>query len=249
MANYLLCSKEFRSLGKSYIESAKITNISVKIDDEYQNRTEFLKYGNRRKQTQKDILVNKIDKDLKILKDSNDKYYFEYDTQNENLFTLYKNDKLSFDISDSDIKIFCIINDIIGAKHYVDFFNNFTQYNEINIKSLSSFRYDNIEESTNLYELFIDNDYSLENVTIPFFMPEMYQKNMSSEKKILIHVSNSIKSKFDILLACSSNYYINNLDCNDNFCINHQPILVSSSNYITYVVSLLYNGENSWFII
>ena len=252
MANYLLCHKEFKSLGNSYIELAdiNINKISVQIDDKKHDCTEFLKYGHSysKKQDQTNIIVNKLGEDISIHKDDDNYYYFEYSIENK---TFCKNDKLTLNILNSDRKIFCIIKDISGTKHYIDYFNNFTEFiQDISLKCETIFRYDNMKEYSSLYELFINTDSydSLKDTIIPFFMPKMNQ-NMSSEKKILIHVHKNI-SNFDVLFTSYNNYYINNLDYNDNFHISHYKLNTNNtSNYITYSICLLYNGKDSWFII
>ena len=249
MANYLLCHKEFKSLGKSYIELAdiNINKISVQIGCEKHDRTQFLKYGDcyENNQKQKNITVIKISGNITICKNSVG-YYFNY-TGN----LIHQNDKLSFDVSNSHKKIFCIVNYIEGNKHYIEYFDNFeNDIQSIYFSYLSIYKYENIKECTSLYELIIDDDINnnLSNNYIPFFMPKMTQ-NMSSEKKILIHVNKSI-SNFYIVFTSYDNYYMNNLDCNEDFCISHSKDNVDiSKNYTTYSVSLLYNGDKSWFII
>lgn len=249
MANYLLCHREFKSLGKSYIELAdiNINKISVQIGSEKHDRTKFLKYGDcyQNNQKQKNITVIKISGNITICKDSVG-YYFNYTGD-----FISQNDKLSFDVSNSDKKIFGIVNYIEGNKYYIEFFDNFkNDIQFICFSHLSIYQYENIKECTSLYELIIDNDVNnnLSNNYIPFFMPKMTQ-NMSSEKKILIHVNKRI-SNFYIVFASYNNYYMNNLDYNEDFCISHSKDNVDTSkNYTTYSVSLLYNGGKSWFII
>jgi hypothetical protein len=246
MANYLLCHKEFKSLGKSYIELAdiNINKISVQIDCEKHDRTQFLKYGccYKKKQEQINVTVIKINGNINICKNDIG-YYFKYTGS-----LISKNDKLSFDVSNSDKKIFCIVEQIEGSKHYIQYFDNFeNDIRQISFSYISIYNYENMEECTCLYELFI-NDNSLTNNTIPFFMPKMTQ-NMSSEKKILIHVSKNVDN-CSILFSSYDNYYINNLDCNEDFRVNHSKEYIDDSkNYTTYSVVLLYNGNKSWFII
>lgn len=248
MANYLLCHKEFKSLGKSYIELANINvdKISVQIDCKKYDRTNFLKYGDcyKNKQEQINVTVTKLSGNITICK-NHIGYYFTYNGN-----SISKNDKLSFDVSNSKEKIFCIVVRIEDKNHYIECFNNF----EKNIQCISFsyvlvYKYTDIEECTSLYELIVNDNSNklLTNNIIPFFMPKMTQ-NMSSEKKILIHVHKNIDD-FSILFSTYENYYINNLDCNENFCISHYKNHIDSSkNYTTYSVCLLYNGDKSWFI-
>lgn len=248
MANYLLCHREFKSLGKSYIELAdiNINKISVQIGSEKHDRTQFLKYGDcyQNKQRQKNISVVKISGNITICNNSLG-YYFNYSGN-----FISQNDKLSFDVSNSNKKIFGIVNYIEGNKYYIEFFDNFeNDIRSIYFSYISIYKYENIKECTSLYELIIDdaNNY-LTNNYIPFFMPKMTQ-NMSSEKKILIHVNKSV-SDFYIVFTSYDNYYMNNLDCNEDFCISHfKDSVDTSKNYTTYSVSLLYNGDKSWFIL
>lgn len=246
MANYLLCHKEFKSLGKSYIELAdiNINKISVQIDGEKHDRTNFLKYGccYKKIQEQIDVTVTKIYGNISICKNDIG-YYFNY---TGNLIS--KNSKLSFYVINSNKKIFCIVYKVEGTKYYIEYYNNFdNNITDISFSSISIYNYENMEECTSVYELFI-NDNSLTNNIIPFFIPKMTQ-NMSSEKKILIHISKNI-SNFSVLFSSYDNYYINNLDCNEDFFVNHSVEYTDSSkNYTTYSVVLLYNGKKSWFII
>jgi hypothetical protein len=248
MANYLLCHKEFKSLGMSYIELADINIDKITIQDGSKrlDRTDFLKYGcSKERQYQENVSCVKLICNISILKDDIG-YYFNYIGS-----YISKYDKVSFNITNSHNQIFCIVYDVIGTKYYIDFFKNFEE--DIQVFSFSYiviFKYDNMEESTSLYELFIDtNDVnnSLNSNTIPFFLPHM-NTTKYSEKKILIHVNKNI-SNFNVLITSRNNYYINNLNSNDNYYINHRKIDVDINNeYITYTLSLLYNGRKSWFI-
>lgn len=246
MANYLLCHREFKSLGKSYIELAdiNINKISVQIDGEKYDRTNFLKYGccYKKIQEQIDVTVTKIYGNISICKNDIG-YYFNYTGS-----LISKNSKLSFYVINSNKKIFCIVYKVEGTKYYIEYYNNFeNDITDISFSSISIYNYENMEECTSVYELFI-NDNSLTNNIIPFFMPKMTQ-NMSSEKKILIHISKNI-SNFSVLFSSYDNYYINNLDYNEDFFVNHSVEYTDSSkNYTTYSVALLYNGKKSWFII
>ena len=249
MANYLLCHKEFKSLGMSYIELANININKVTIQDGLKryDRTDFLKYSGcyKERQYQRDITCFKLIGNISIHEDQ-DGYYFDYIGS-----YISKYDKISFKVTNSHKQIYCIVDEVIGTKHYIDFFKNFEE--DIQVFSFSSiviFKYDNMEEVATLYELFIDTDdvnNSLNNNTIPFFLPHM-NEDMCSEKKILIHVNKNI-SNFNILITSHNNYYINNLNSNDNFYINHKKIDIDiNNNYITHTLSLFYNGRKSWFI-
>ena len=122
MANYLLCHKEFKSLGKSYIELAdiNINKVSVQIEGKSNDRTKFLKYGScyKDKQEQENITIINISVDITVLND-NIGYYFKY-TGN----LIKQNDKLSFNISNSNKKIFCIVNFIKEENYYFEYFDH-----------------------------------------------------------------------------------------------------------------------------
>lgn len=253
MANYLLCNKEFKCLGTSYIELADIKkadietiNIETQFNFKGKNCNKFLEYGNSYIQKQKNILVPEnvnINEDIEILIDA-DKYYFYYEESYLSVF-----DKLTFNIPNTDNKLYCIVTDIDREKHYIHYFNNFEIKHQMTVSIHTLHRYKDMKENTNLYELFIEkNNNSLENNIIPFFMPEMEQ-TMDYHKKILIHVSNEIDYNFSILITSHNNNYINNLYSNDNFYIEHTHNKKDSKNYTSYYVSLLYNGDKSWFII
>ena len=80
MANYLLCHKEFKSLGMSYIELADINIDKITIQDGSKrlDRTDFLKYGcSKERQYQENVSCVKLICNISILKDDIG-YYFNY---------------------------------------------------------------------------------------------------------------------------------------------------------------------------
>jgi hypothetical protein len=217
-----------------------IRNVTVQINDTKEDRTDFLKYGHSYNtlQTQKDINCSVhgfVFGSVITIQSDKDGYYFVSTGINISLY-----DKIV--LQNSDTLVFCYINSIQKTKYYFDY------YSEVNILSKSFttmivIKYIDIHEFTNVYEMTIDNQpYE----KIPIFLPYMNQK-MSSNKKILIHVKNTLNN-CEFIIVPRNNNYMNDLTSTKVLSINHTPDK-NKKGYETYIVDMLYNGNKSWFTI
>jgi hypothetical protein len=245
MANYVICRKKFVSLGTSQIEMAdiNINNITVQSDNEKIDCTDFLKYGSAYDtiQSQYDLKSSVINENIIIEKDTIGTY-FTYTNTNNNIILL---DKLVL-FGNNNKLIYCIVTDIITDKIYFEYHSELTIILDLRYTKIQIIRYNDINEYTVTYEMKLES--SITKYPIPIFLPEMKQ-SLSAKKNILIHVKNSSENTSFIFLP-KKYYYVNNLTRNSPFVLEYlKDNKAIQSEYTTFLLCLLFNGNNSWFFM
>lgn len=252
MANYITCKKEFKSLGKSQIELAdiNINNIKVKLEDNWEDRTNFLKYGlnyNVLKKFDDEIKIIEISENIKLEYDVNGKLYFIYN--GNDIIDDSNNDGDILILIDNNKYVYCIVNKIEEKKVYIDYYSLTDNILECTFTAINIIRYCNMTETETTYELKI-NEFNKEyDYSIPIFLPIMKTHiNMSSRKDILIHIKNNVQSINFIFLG-RENFYINSLTKNSpHFLTYNNNENSNQDDYTTFVISALFNGDKSWFV-
>lgn len=271
MANYVICNKHLLSKGMSELKGEshiKLADIHIRtvtcdIDNQIIDRTNFLKYGQTFEPTSYHITQNEKDiktieiilTDIIQIKTENEKgYYFNFlDTNND----IKEGDVISmFCSSNNDLEFYCYItsvedDSVSEKKFYIDYYSNKSSVDflSVDFSVLRIFKYTNIQEETAIYELSVFNDGSdiIENSVVPIFLPIM-NRNSGTNKKVILHVDNTIP-KFKFIFITRNTYlqknHINGLTSSKIFIIEHEGDLDCSSN----IISFLYNGKNSWFVI
>jgi hypothetical protein len=243
MSNYVFAAKKFVSHGYATIELADITidKISVNINNEKVDRTNFLKYGYNNSHSREICEYNEKNIDTSISIENNE-YYFNYidtDISVGRKIILSNLGDMNKDM------IYCIVKKIINDKIYINYYTE-TSIVTKKYDNIKLIKYNDIKEINNSSEFIINGGGSLITVTLPIFLP-IITLNNSLTKQIIIHIKNNIE-KCDIIFLPKENNLIDSLTKNSFYVISHNNSN-NNNDFSTYIVSFFYNGYNSWFVI
>jgi hypothetical protein len=242
MSKNFIVKNTFISAFRSYIELAdiNINKITVNVNKQKQDRTLFLKSGGAYEINVKKNCIYNEKKYNTYINIENNEYYFEYFDND-----IQPTNKIILSNIENDI-VYCIVSKIHGTKIFIEYY---TQVNDIlllKFTDIKKINYPDIEELESTCEFFINYELTSDKVIIPIFLPIMKVKN-SSKKIMVVHIKNNIK-KCDIIILPKEDNLINNLTININYLISHN-INNINTNYTSYIVSFLYNGDKSWFTL
>ena len=246
MSNYVFAAKKFVSHGYATIELADITidKIYVNINNEKVDRTNFLKYGYNNNHSREICLYNEKNIDTSISIENNE-YYFNYTDTGISI-----GDKIILS-NLGDINkdmVYCIVKKIINDKIYINYYTETIIVTTKKYNNIKLIKYNDIKEINNSSEFIINGDMvtGTGTVTIPIFLP-IIRLNFSLTKQIIIHIKNNIE-KCDIIFLPKENNLIDSLTKNSFYVISHNNSN-NNTDFSTYIVSFIYNGYNSWFVI
>ena len=245
MSNYVFAAKKFVSHGYATIELADITidKIYVNINNEKVDRTNFLKYGYNNNHSREICLYNEKNIDTSISIENNE-YYFNYTDTGISI-----GDKIILS-NLGDINkdmVYCIVKKIINDKIYINYYTETIIVTTKKYNNIKLIKYNDIKDINNSSEFIINgSDGSLITVTIPIFLP-IITLNNSLTKQIIIHIKNNIE-KCDIIFLPKENNLIDSLTKNSFYVISHNNSN-NNNDFSTYIISFIYNGDRSWFVI
>ena len=248
MSNYVFAAKKFVSHGYATIELADITidKICVNINNEKVDRTNFLKYGynssynNNHSREICEYNEKNIDTSISI---ENNEYYFNYTDTGVSI-----GDKIILS-NLGDINkdmVYCIVKKIINDKIYINYYTETIIVTTKKYNNIKLIKYNDIKEINNSSEFFINGDMVTGTVTIPIFLP-IIRLNFSLTKQMIIHIKNNIE-KCDIIFLPKENNLIDSITKNSFYVISHNNSN-NNNDFSTYIISFIYNGYKSWFVI